>query len=139
MANILLLNLKEIGRWTLEMLAYLFLAGLLVVIFFVGILLNCKDTHCLKDLLSLLAINFFHLNWYTADKNFQAANSNSAIYRMLLAILFSKEHCLINTTILRKEHMIFLASSSKYWSISNKKIGQKLLSHNCGFADWLAA
>ena len=54
----LLLGLREIGRGTLEMLACLLLNSFLVVIF----LLNCKDTHCLKDLLSLLAINLSHLD-----------------------------------------------------------------------------
>jgi len=90
LANTLLLDLEEIGGETLEMLAYLPLASLLVVIFFVGILLNYKDTYS------------------------QATNPNSAICRMSLAILSSKGYCLVNTTILRREHMTFLASSFKY-------------------------
>ena len=46
--------------------------------------------------------------------------------------LDNNSHCLMNTAILRREHMIFLASSAKNSSIPNKKIEQKLLSHNCG-------
>jgi len=56
------------------------------------------------------------------DKNFQAINSNSEICGMFLAILFLNKHCLINATILRREHMTFLASSSKYSSNPNKEI-----------------
>ena len=57
----LLQGLGGMGKRTFEILACLSLDGLLVVvIFFVSVLLNCKSTYCLKDLLSLLAINLFH-------------------------------------------------------------------------------
>ena len=39
-----------------------------------------------------------------------------------------------STAILRREHVMFLASLSQYSSTLNKEIGQKLSSHNCGSA-----
>ena len=53
------------------------------------------------------------------DRNSQAAKPNSKICGMSLAIL-------------RREYIIFLAFPAKYLSIPNKKIEQKLLSHNYG-------
>ena len=97
-----------------------------------GVLLNCNDTHYLKVLFLLLAISLSYPDSYMADKNFQATKPNSAIYRIFLAVLFYNSHCLMNTAILRREHMIFLASPAKNSSIPNKEVEQKLLSHNCG-------
>jgi len=68
------------------------------------------------------------------DKNSQAINSNSEICGMFLAILFLNKHCLMNATILRREHMTFLASPSKYSSTPNKEIEKKLPSHSYGSA-----
>ena len=62
LASILLLGLGEIGREIFKMLAYLPFDSLLVVMFLVGILLNCDNIHCLKDLLFFLAINFSSLD-----------------------------------------------------------------------------
>jgi len=53
----LLLDLGEIDREILEMLACLPLDNFLVDMLFVRVLLNYTDTHCLKDLLSLLAVS----------------------------------------------------------------------------------
>jgi len=53
----LLLDLGEIDRGILEMLACLPLDNFLVDMLFVRVLLNYTDTHCLKDLLSLLAVS----------------------------------------------------------------------------------
>ena len=57
-----LLDLGGIGGKTLEILACfplaeLSLAKLLIVLDFIVFILNCKAMHCLKNLLSLLAIN----------------------------------------------------------------------------------
>jgi len=67
------------------------------------------------------------------DKNSQAINSNSEICEMFLAIPVLNKHCLMNATILRRDHMTFLAFSSKYSSIPKKEIEKKLPSHSCGF------
>ena len=47
------------GREILEILAYLPFNSLLMVVFFVGILLNCENTYCLKV---LLAVNLLYLD-----------------------------------------------------------------------------
>jgi len=57
LAKILLPSLEGMGRGILEMLACLPLDGFLVDMLFVEVLLNYTDTHCLKDLLSLLAVS----------------------------------------------------------------------------------
>ena len=53
----LLLGLGEISKGILEISAYLPLDGFLVDMLFVRVLLNYTDTHCLKDLLSLLTVS----------------------------------------------------------------------------------
>jgi len=57
LANTLLLGLGGINGGILEILAYLPLNMLFGVIFLIGALLNYAETYCLKDLLSLLAVN----------------------------------------------------------------------------------
>ena len=53
----LVLGLGEIGKEILEILVYLSLAVFKVNILF---LLNCKDTHCWKDLSLSLVISLFY-------------------------------------------------------------------------------
>jgi len=60
LANMLLLGLEGIDRGILEISACLPLDSLLVVIFLVGILLNCKDTYCLEVQLLPLAVSLFY-------------------------------------------------------------------------------
>ena len=59
LASMLLLGLGGINKGILEMLACLPSNSLLVIMFLVDVLLNCKDTHYLKYLLFLLAIDLF--------------------------------------------------------------------------------
>ena len=61
LANTLLLGLEGINEEILEMLACLPLNMLFRIIFLTGVLLNCAETYCLKDLLSLLAVNLSQL------------------------------------------------------------------------------
>ena len=79
-----------------------------------------------------LTISLFQSDLYIVDKIFQTADPNFAICRISLAILFFKECCLMNLAILRKEHVIFVASLVKSLSIPNKEIEQKLPSYSCG-------
>jgi len=65
-----------------------------------------------------------------ANRNSQAIQLNFKICGISLAILFTNEHCLINTAILRRKHMTFSVSPSKYSSTLNKKIRQKVLFHS---------
>jgi len=58
-----LLGLREMGGGILEMLAFLpgLANSLLLPILFLGSFsLNCVETHCLKDLLSLWAVSLSH-------------------------------------------------------------------------------
>lgn len=61
----LLLDLGRIGDRILEILAYfplaeLSLTELLIALDFIAFMLNCETMYCLKDLLSLLAVNLSH-------------------------------------------------------------------------------
>jgi len=71
-----------------------------------------------------------------ADRNFQATKPNSEICRMSLAILFTNGCYLMNAAILRRKHVTFLVSPSKYLSTPNKEIGQKLLPHSFRSTSW---
>ena len=73
-----------------------------------------------------------------ANRNSQATKLNSEICKISLTILFTNECCLMNATILRREYILFLVSSSKYSSTPNKEIKQKLLSYSYGSTGWLA-
>lgn len=79
-------------------------------------------SYCLKDVSLLLAINLSHSDSYIAVINFQAASPNSAIWGIFLAVLLPNGHCLMNTAILRREHMPFFASLAKYSSTLNREI-----------------
>ena len=136
LSKMLSLGLREISREILEILACLPLVGLEMGTLFVGFLLDWEETHCLKDIFLLLAVNLFQLNSYIADKNSHVANLNSTICKISLAILFSNGCCLINAAILRRKHMIFFAFPAKHLSKPNNKI--KLPSHSCESAGWLS-
>jgi len=103
LAKMLLLSLRGIGRGTHKTSAYFFFASLSMVVFLIDTFFNYKDTHCLKDMFSLLAVSLFYPDLYVADKNPQAANLNSVICSIFLAILFSNGHCLINAANLKKK------------------------------------
>ena len=64
---------------------------------------------------------------------------NSVIWGMFFSVLFFSLYYLINAAILSNRYIIFFKSSSKYLFNPKRKIEQKLLSHNCEFADWLAS
>ena len=125
LAKTLLLGLKGIDRGIFNTLACLPFNSLMVVVFLVDVLLNCDNTHCLKVLFSLLAINLSHPDLQIANKNSQATKPKSAICKIFLVILLSKYHCLMNTVILIRRHIIFLMFLAKYLSISDKEIEQK--------------
>jgi len=79
----LLLSLVEIRERTFEILACLLLSKLdhlLFEDFFITFVLNCKTIHCLKKLLSLLAINLFQLDLQIDKRKSQAANLNCEIW-----------------------------------------------------------
>jgi len=77
LARTFLLGLREISREILEISAFFSFDGLPKVVLLVCILLNCKDTYCLKVLFSQLAISLFQPDSYIKERNFQAAKLNS--------------------------------------------------------------
>jgi len=79
LVKILLLGLGRMGRKILKIFACLPLDVLLEVFLFEMDLLNCADTHCLKDLLSLFTINLFQLDLFIAKRKSYATKPNSEI------------------------------------------------------------
>ena len=78
----LLLGLEGIDDRILEILvslAELSLTELLIALDFIVFMLNCETIYCLKDLLSLLAVNLSHPDSYMDERKSQAANPNSEI------------------------------------------------------------
>ena len=136
--KILLLGLEGIGREIFKISAYLSFISLEVSVLVVSFLLNWEEIYCLKDIFLLLAINLFQLNLYIANKDLYTANPNFTIYRIYLAILFFNGLCLMNTTILRRKHIIFFISTAKYLSMPNSEIEYKLPSHKCRSVGWLS-
>ena len=63
---------------------------------------------------------------------------NSEIAGMSFMVLLLREHCLMNTTILRREQVMFLASPLRYWLTSNKEIGAKRPSQSSGSIGWFS-
>ena len=139
LVKILLLGLGRMGRKILKIFACLPLDVLLEVFLFEMDLLNCADTHCLKDLLSLFTINLFQLDLFIAKRKSYATKPNSEIWGMFSAVLSFSLYCLMKATILSSEHVMFLASPSKYSFILKRETEQKLPSHSCGSAGWLMA
>ena len=71
------------------------------------------------------------------ERRSYAIKPSSKIWGISSAVLSSNLCCLIKTTILKSEHVIFLALPSKYLFILKKEIGQKLLSYNYESTGWL--
>ena len=72
-----ILLLREMGRGILEIFTCLSLDILLGVYLFEVDLLNCTNIYCLKDLLSLFAVNLSQLNSYIAERKSHTARPNS--------------------------------------------------------------
>ena len=116
LAKTLLLGLEEIEEGIIEMSICLPFVGFRISIDFIGFLLNWNKTYCLKDISLSLTVNLSHPNSYIAVINFQAVSPNSAIWEIFLAVLLPNGHCLMNTAILRREHMLFFVLPAKYLS-----------------------
>jgi len=72
------------------------------------------------------------------ERKSYAVYPNSVIWGISSVVLFSSFYCLMKAAILWSEHMIFLASPSKYLFMLKIEIGQKLPSNNWLSVSWLA-
>jgi len=86
----LLLGLKEMGGRTLDISSCLPSVSFGISVSFIGFfLLNYEETHCLNNISLLLVVSSSQPDLYIVVKNFQAANPNSLIWEIFLAISIS--------------------------------------------------
>jgi len=111
LAKTLLLGLGETKGGTL-MSVFLPLVSFGVSVSFVDFLLNYEKMHCLNNISLSLAVSSSQPDLHITVKNSQAANPNSPIWEISLAILLPKRHCLMNEAILRRKHVDIFSITS---------------------------